>query len=135
MLITTDLKGAAIAPPPKAMRTTIITLIITLTLALAAGCATVNGTHEELAGQFDLAKRECAEAGGLWVTYIHADGWDNWVDSMRCLAERPPAHDPGWCEPLLPYHVTVEYDRRTKMIIEFTRTTDVGKIFGCVPST
>jgi len=106
------------------------TAIVSLALALA-GCAAVNVSHEELAGQFDLARQECAEAGGLWVTYMHLDGWHDWSDLMRCLAERPPPRDPGWCEPLLPYHITVEYDRKSKRIVRFTRTRITYPIWGC----
>ena len=105
--------------------------LVAVILTLVAGCATVNGVPlEKLERQFALAKLECAEAGGQWIRFFHADGLDHFSNSMRCLVKRPPAHDPGWCEPLLPYHITVEYNRRTKEMVEFTRTV-TEEIFGC----
>lgn len=110
------------------------TSLLAVILTVAAGCTAVekleSQTVEKLESQFAVAKRECAEAGGQWIRYFHADGLDHYSDSMTCLVERPPAHDPGWCDPLLPYCITIEYNRRTKEIVEFTRTT--GAIFGCV---
>lgn len=103
---------------------------LALILTLAAGCATVEKLEsEKLERQFALAKQECAEAGGQWITWFHSDGFDDYSNSMTCLVKRPPARDPGWCDPLLPYRITIEYNRRTKEIVEFTRTT--GAILGC----
>lgn len=77
-------------------------------------------TEHELA--YEKAKQECDDAGGQWITALHGDAKDYYVNTMRCLKERPPAHDPGWEDQLLPYYITVTYDGRSDQVIEFTRT-------------
>lgn len=72
--------------------------------------------------EYEKAKQECDDAGGKWITSLHGDGADFYANTMRCLEELPPAHDPGWEDQLLPYYITVEYDRRSHRITEFTRT-------------
>ena len=72
--------------------------------------------------EYEKAKQECDDAGGQWITLLHADGKDYYYNTMRCLQERPPAHDPGWEAQLLPYDIDVAYDRRSDKVIEFTRT-------------
>ncbi|MXY57388.1 MAG: hypothetical protein F4Y41_13515 [Gammaproteobacteria bacterium] len=77
-------------------------------------------TEHEIA--YEKAEQECDDAGGQWITSLHGDGQDFYFNAMRCLKELPPAHDPGWEDRLLPYDISVEYDRRSHKIVEFTRT-------------
>ncbi|MCY3621246.1 MAG: hypothetical protein OXH68_05975 [Gammaproteobacteria bacterium] len=72
--------------------------------------------------EYERAEQECDDAGGQWITSEHGDGQDFYFNTMRCLKELPPAHDPGWDDQLLPYTISVEYDRRSHKVIEFTRT-------------
>lgn len=77
-------------------------------------------TEHEIA--YEKSIQECDDAGGQWITSEHGDGQDFYFNTMRCLKELPPAHDPGWEDRLLPHEITVEYDRRSHKVIEFTRT-------------
>lgn len=73
------------------------------------------------------AKRACAEKGGTWTTFFHWDGWDDFGNTMRCRREnvyeldpRPDPDDPIW-DSLLPYDISVEYDRRSKKLLKFSK--------------
>lgn len=72
--------------------------------------------------EYEKAVQECRDAGGQWITSEHGDGQDFYFNIMRCLKELPPAHDSGWEDQLLPYYISVEYDRRSHKIVEFIRT-------------
>ena len=73
--------------------------------------------------EYEKAEQECDDAGGQWITSEHGDGRDFYFNTMRCLEDLPPAHDPGWDDHLLPYTISVEYDRRSHKVVVFTRTT------------
>lgn len=71
---------------------------------------------------YEKAEQECDNVGGKWITSVHGDGQDFYFNAMRCLKGTPLARDPGWEDQLLPYYITVDYDRRSHEIIGFTRT-------------
>ena len=71
--------------------------------------------------EYEEAKQACDHAGGQWITAIHIDGWDSFQNRMRCLEKLPPAHDCAWLDSLLPYEIHVKYNRRSGVIIEFSR--------------
>ena len=85
-------------------------------------------SHEEPSGppdflkEYEIAKQECAEADGKWVTSLHWDGAERYGFILRCLKEsRPPPHDPRWDDRLLPYDISVTYSRETYKEIGFKR--------------
>ena len=72
--------------------------------------------------EYEKAKQECADEGGEWMTYLHGDGADFWLDSMRCQSIGLPIEERQWEDPgLLPYDVNVSYAGESGEIIRFRR--------------
>ena len=69
--------------------------------------------------EYEKAMQACELLNGQWITRIHMDDWDSFENRMRCLETRPPAHDCAWLDSLLPYEIQIEYNRKSKVIIEF----------------
>ena len=67
-------------------------------------------TKPDPKAEYEKAKQECADEGGEWMTYLHGDGANFWLDSMRCRSSQLPTNERRWEDPgLLPYDVTVSY--------------------------
>ena len=71
--------------------------------------------------QYERANQECIDSGGQWTTSMHADGPDQYHNTMHCLEMRPPANDPRWRDHLLDYRITVSHDRRSHQVVGFSR--------------
>lgn len=105
--------------------------------ALAAACTTLSEPEQPAnlptltengeakpgpKAEYEKAKQECADEGGEWMTYLHGDGADFYLDSMRCRSMGLPIEERQWEDPgLLPYDVNVSYAAETGEIIRFRR--------------
>lgn len=82
-------------------------------------------THLDPAAEYEKAKKECAERGGEWSTFLHGDGTDSYSFSMDCWGRADPTGEGDDSEPeskrLLPYDIVVSYSRETNELIRFSR--------------
>lgn len=111
--------------------------ILLALVALTAGCTTLfepeqptdlavpeesAETKPDPEAEYEKAKQECADESGEWMTYLHGDGADFYLDFMRCRSMGLSIDERQWEDPgLLPYDVTVSYARETGEIIRFRR--------------
>lgn len=82
-------------------------------------------TQLDPAAEYEKAKKECAEKGGEWSTFLHGDGTDSYSFSMDCWGRADPAGEGDDSEPeskrLLPYDIVVSYSRKSDELIRFSR--------------
>lgn len=82
-------------------------------------------TQLDPAAEDEKAKKECAERGGEWSTFLHGDGSESYTFSMDCWGSGDTAGegDDSGSEPnrLLPYDIVVSYSRETDEVIAFSR--------------
>ena len=71
--------------------------------------------------QYERAQKECNDSGGQWTTLIHADGLDQYHNTMHCREAPPLSNEPRSQDRLLDYRITVSHDRRSNKVVRFAR--------------